>query len=87
MTHLDPVGGNDLSDLTSDQLVSVLSSDRYQLTNHGVGHRGGADGALAIEGVHGVLHGLLGIGVGPAHIPGRRGSIAAVVQGVLVVYV
>lgn len=71
LSYLDLVGGHNLHDLGSSQLVSILPFDCYQLTKNRVRQRV-VGGALAVEGVHGVLHGLLGIGVVLTYIPEQR---------------
>lgn len=64
--------------MSSGNLVSVLPSDCYQLANHRVRQRM-VDGAWAVEGAHGVLHGLLGIGVVLTYIPAQRHKLRMVV--------
>lgn len=68
MSYLDLVGGPDFHDLSSDQLISILSSDCHQLTNNRVRQRM-VVGVLAVEGAHCILQVLLGIGVVLAYIP------------------
>jgi len=68
MTYLDLVKGQNLYDLSSCQVLSILPSDRCQLTNHRSRQRM-VGGALAVERAHCFLHGLLGIGIVLTYIP------------------
>lgn len=77
MNYLDLVRGRNLYDLSSCQLVSILPSDCYQLTNNRFRQRM-VVGAFAVERAHGLLHGLLGSGVVLTHIPEQRDKLFSI---------